>query len=168
MKLIDDRGNLFGAVNVIDALVVLLVVAVAVAGVALLTGGETQNPEQTQEQPDPSPELSSTAATVEVVGVQPYVADALAIGPVETDGIVAIENKSVAPTTVVTEDESGELSEREHPQKRTVTLQVTLETTAQGNETVYGEKPLEIGRTATFDFGDVTVEGTVTAFDDPE
>lgn len=42
MALIDDEGNLFGVVNVIDALAVLLVLAVAVAGIAvvgLLGGG---------------------------------------------------------------------------------------------------------------------------------
>lgn len=36
MTLIDDEGRLFGAVNVIDALVVLLVLAVAISGVALV------------------------------------------------------------------------------------------------------------------------------------
>lgn len=160
MKLIDDRGNLFGAVNIIDALVVLLVVAVAGAGVAFVVGGEdtTQSPNQ----PEPAPEISHTAATLEITGVQPYVADALTVGPVEADGIVAVDNKSVSATTVVTEDEAGNLYERAHPQKRTVTLQVTLETTAKGNETMFGEKPLEIGRTASFDFGNVTVKGTVT------
>jgi hypothetical protein len=38
MPLIDDQGRLFGRINVIDALVVLLVLAVAAAGVALLSG----------------------------------------------------------------------------------------------------------------------------------
>lgn len=36
MKLIDGEGNLFGAVNVIDALVVMLVLAVGVAGAAFV------------------------------------------------------------------------------------------------------------------------------------
>jgi hypothetical protein len=39
MGLIDERGRLFGRVNVIDALVVLLAVAVVAAGVALVAGG---------------------------------------------------------------------------------------------------------------------------------
>jgi hypothetical protein len=38
MEIIDDEGRLFGRVNVIDALVVLFVLAVLVAGVALVTG----------------------------------------------------------------------------------------------------------------------------------
>ncbi|RKD98084.1 DUF4330 family protein [Halopiger aswanensis] len=36
MELIDEKGNLFGVVNVIDALVVLLVLAVGVAGIAVV------------------------------------------------------------------------------------------------------------------------------------
>lgn len=40
MPLLDDQGRLFGYVNVVDALVVLLVLAVGVAGLALVFGGE--------------------------------------------------------------------------------------------------------------------------------
>lgn len=162
MKLIDDRGNLFGAVNIIDALVVLLVVAVVVAGAAFVaTGGD--EPTQPQE-----PSTTTATATVEVAGVQPYVADALTVGPVDTGGIVAIENKSVSPTIVVTEDESGNLYEREHPQQRTVRLELTLETLDQDGERQFQGEPLEIGRTATLDFGDVTVDATFTALNDSE
>lgn len=158
MKLIDDHGNLFGAVNVIDALVVLLVAAVAVAGVAFVTtGGDAANQ---------SPERSTTTTTVEVAGVQPYVADALTVGPVETEGIVAIENKSVSATTVVTEDEAGNLHEREHPQQRTVTLELAVETTEQDGEMVFQGEPLEIGRTETLDFGTVSANVTFTALDE--
>ena len=46
MELLDEHGRVFGIVNVIDLLVVLFVVAVAVAGVALVLGadgpGDTQ------------------------------------------------------------------------------------------------------------------------------
>jgi hypothetical protein len=162
MKLIDDRGNLFGAVNIIDALVVLLVVAVVVSGVAFLAGGGDQGPDD----PAPTTEPEPVSATVEVVGVRSYVADALTAGPVESEGIVAIDDKSVSPTMVVTEDEAGNLHEREHPQKQTVTLHVTVQPAAQTNETMFGETSLEVGRTATFDFGNVTVEGTFTRVDD--
>lgn len=46
MELIDEKGRLFGRVNIIDALVVLVVVAVVVAGVALVaTAGEEEQEE---------------------------------------------------------------------------------------------------------------------------
>ena len=50
MEVLDDSGRLFGMVNVVDALVVLFVVAVAVAGAALVFGGDGAagtEPEQT-------------------------------------------------------------------------------------------------------------------------
>ncbi len=40
MSLIDEDGNLFGVVNVVDALAIVLLVAVVVAGVAVVSGGE--------------------------------------------------------------------------------------------------------------------------------
>jgi hypothetical protein len=36
MKIIDQQGNLFGVVNIVDVLVVLFVLAVITAGVAFL------------------------------------------------------------------------------------------------------------------------------------
>jgi hypothetical protein len=46
MDIIDDEGNLFGLINIIDALVVLLVLSTVVAGIALVT--------ETDEQPAPN------------------------------------------------------------------------------------------------------------------
>ncbi|MCU4800382.1 DUF4330 family protein [Halobacteria archaeon HArc-gm2] len=40
MEILDEKGRLFGVVNVVDALVVLLVLAVVAAGVALVVGGQ--------------------------------------------------------------------------------------------------------------------------------
>ena len=56
VELIDDEGNLFGVVNVIDALVVLLTLAVVVAGLSLVFGGSSSD--------SPSPE--TTYATLDL------------------------------------------------------------------------------------------------------
>lgn len=67
MDLIDDRGRLFGVVNVIDALAVLLVLAVVVAGVALLD-------------PFGSAEETTRYATIDL-GEQPaHVAEQISVG----------------------------------------------------------------------------------------
>ncbi|MXR41843.1 DUF4330 family protein [Halobaculum sp. WSA2] len=66
MNLIDDEGNLFGAVNVVDALAVLLVLAVVAAGAAFVL------------QPDPEPQGPDTAtrnATLDLGTVPQYVVD---------------------------------------------------------------------------------------------
>jgi hypothetical protein len=48
MQLLDEEGNLFGVVNVVDALFVLVVVAIGVAGASFVAGGSSsqQNSEQ--------------------------------------------------------------------------------------------------------------------------
>jgi hypothetical protein len=51
MDLIDDRGRLFGRVNVVDALVVLFVLAIVAAGTALVLGGGDAAPAS----PSPTP-----------------------------------------------------------------------------------------------------------------
>lgn len=53
-QLIDDEGRLFGLVNIVDVLVVLFVVAVFVAGAALVLSD------------DPEPELETTYATLDL------------------------------------------------------------------------------------------------------
>jgi hypothetical protein len=69
MDVIDDEGNLFGTVNVVDALVVLLVLAVVAAGAAFVFADEPE--------PEPDPAVDTTYATVDL-GTQPaYVVDAI-------------------------------------------------------------------------------------------
>lgn len=58
MELIDSEGRLFGYVNVIDALVVLFVLAVLVAGVALVAGGGGG------EEPESSPSAQYATLTI--------------------------------------------------------------------------------------------------------
>lgn len=76
MDIIDEEGRLFGVVNVIDALVVVFVLAVVISGVALfLGGGEPSSPSSGEDQEDPEPlrygtvtydvPLHSPAATLE-------------------------------------------------------------------------------------------------------
>jgi hypothetical protein len=75
MDLIDEDGNLFGVVNVIDALAVLLVVAVVVAGAALVFSGG-----------DEAPTVESTHVTLDL-GQQPsYVVSAINAGDVHSAG----------------------------------------------------------------------------------
>ena len=161
MSLIDDKGRLFGTVNIIDALAILLVLAVAAAGTAFVLGADDQP--TTPDQAAPDNRQTQTTVTFEITGVQPYVAVAIPEGPIQTDRIAAVENKSVRPTEVVVTDQNGTFHERQHPRKQTVTLAVTLNTTATENDTLFADEPLEVGRQLTLDFGPVTVKGTVIA-----
>jgi len=60
MDFIDEKGRIFGVVNVVDVLVVLVIAAVVVAGAALVLLDE----------PAPDPEVDSTHVTLDV-GTQP-------------------------------------------------------------------------------------------------
>lgn len=61
--IIDEEGNLFGVINVVDAFVVVLVLAVVATGIALVTGGATSNTPATAD-------TASTHVTLDL-GVQP-------------------------------------------------------------------------------------------------
>jgi len=156
MDLIDDKGRLFGTVNIIDALAVLLILAVAAAGAAFVLGAD--NTDQTA--PD---NQQTTTVTLEITGVQPYAADAIPEGSINTDRIATVEDKSVRPTEVIVTDQNGTFHEHQHPRKQTVTLAVSLNTTTTEDDTLFADKPLEVGRQLTLDFGPVTVKGTVIA-----
>jgi len=134
MPIIDEEGRLFGTLNIIDALVVLFVLAVAVAGVALVTGGGSS---------DETP----TRTVVVDVGQQPdYVVDAIEEGSVGTSEVVAVENKTVIP---------GEGNDR---LRLTVTLAVTEN--ADGLPS-FAEERLYVGRQVQLDLRTTIVSGTV-------
>ncbi len=155
MALIDDKGRLFGTVNIIDALALLFVLAAVAAGTAFVLGADDKGETAPTDQ-------QTTTVTFQVTGVQPYVADAIPEGPIDSDRIAAVENKSVRPTEVVVTDQNGTLHERQHPRNKTVTLRVSLNTSIASGEPQFDQEPLEVGRRLTLDFGPVTVEGAVT------
>lgn len=68
MSILDEEGRLFGHVNVIDALVVLLALAVIVAGLALVVGGDDESPNERQ-QPTRNATLAVGPVPAESAGV---------------------------------------------------------------------------------------------------
>jgi hypothetical protein len=156
MEVLDDEGRVFGVVNVIDLLVVLLVLAVVAAGAALVLGGGSGTPDDQSE---------TATITVRAENVQPYVADALSTGSVDGGNVTRIENKSVQPTTVYTENESGAVLARDHPRLKTVEIEVVVELTDGPGGPIFGTRPLRVGRTVTIDSGDVVLTGDVKAIE---
>ena len=168
--IIDEDGRLFGLVNVVDLLVVLVVVAMAAAGFALVTGslGEEQQDTTT---------TTTTTVTFEAQQVEPYVATAIPNGSVDGPEVVAVHSKRVAPATVVVPDQNGQLRVRQHPRLKSVTLQLELNTTQTpnglfytderqtGNGPVLRKGPVLIGEQVRLGIGDVTVTGNITAID---
>ncbi|QSG05110.1 Uncharacterized protein HSR121_0756 [Halapricum desulfuricans] len=93
--MIDDEGRLFGVVNVIDALVVLLVLAVLIAGVALLNPfASTETAEQ-----DAPLETAERYATIDLGEQRPFVAEQISAGDVTSSSDVTVTDVYVGPAS---------------------------------------------------------------------
>jgi len=118
MKLLDDEGNLFGKINVIDALAILLVVAVVVAGIAVLVPGSND--------PVSTPSTDSTNSTNETryatvdLGTHPNrIANQITIGDTtERNGhnltvtdVYSVPTDATSAAVVVRAELEGELNE---------------------------------------------------------
>lgn len=150
MELIDEEGNLFGIVNVIDALVVLVLVAVLVAGVALVTGGS--DPAETDAASE-GPELATQHVTL-VVGEQPaYIAGAIEAG----DTTLSSGPESLTVTDVRVTPRNGGTY---------VALRANV-TGPMQNETVsYGGAPPRLGRSLTLATDTYEIQGQIRAVGD--
>lgn len=153
MELIDDEGNLFGVVNVIDALAVLLVLAVIVAGISvvgILGGGE----------PD------TRYATVDL-GTQPdYVIDSVSAGD-----IMAINGQNLTVTdTYATPTDTDEEDTEDVNGDTTLHVRVELEGERVENEFgeprfEFGGGPLRTGDEISLESDDYVVDGQLTSID---
>lgn len=140
MDLIDDNGRLFGLINIIDALVVLLVLAVAVAGIALVTGQE----------PDPEPEIASTHATLDLGSQPQYVVSEINEGDTYRPG----GDSQITITDVyVTPDDNQDR----------VTARVELEGPANGDTVEYDGAPPRLGRTLAITTDLYEISGDIRA-----
>ncbi|TKX86572.1 DUF4330 family protein [Halorubrum sp. SS5] len=127
MKLIDDEGRLFGAVNVIDALVVLLIAAVVVAGAAFVFADDPE--------PAPTPETDTTYATLDVGTVSPYIVDAIEEG--DTHSPDSASTLRITDVHLTPQDDQTR-----------VVLRVALEGELNNQESlIYGGAPPRLGRT---------------------
>lgn len=124
MDVIDDDGNLFGIVNVVDALVVLVVLAVVVAGAAFIFAGS----------PEPEPDTDTTYATLDM-GPQPaYIVDAINEG----DTYAPDDTSRITITDVHLTPRGNNIG---------VTLRVKLQGETDGDAITYANAPPRLGRT---------------------
>ncbi|WP_256301955.1 DUF4330 domain-containing protein [Haloarchaeobius salinus] len=144
MRLIDDDGNLFGTVNVVDVLVVLLVLSVVVAGFALIQGGD----------PPSGPSTETRYATLDL-GTQPaYVANLVEEG----DNVTPNDQQELTVTDVyVTDDGSN----------RRVLARVAIDGQLTDEGTLnYRGGPPRVGRELTITTSTYSTSGRITAVDE--
>ena len=146
MRVIDDDGNLFGLVNVVDALVVLLVLAVVAAGVALV------NPFATTEE-------ATRYATVDLGEQRPYVAELVSEGdvlsPPNSGSNVTVTDVYVTPS----DGENASLTAR-------VKMEGQMVESEQSDEPVFSVAGTTVRRGTTFRLGtdEYAVEATVLSY----
>jgi len=154
-ELIDEDGQLFGVINVIDALVGLLIISVLVAGIALVgpfSGGDN---------------TETRYVTIDA-GTQPeYIATQITEGdqwtPEGSATTLTVEEAFISPQ--VESDQAG---------NRRVIIRASvngtlIESTAQIDESQldntpiqFAGEPLRFGRTLTIETNQYVIEGTVT------
>lgn len=174
-SLIDDRGRLCGRLNIVDALVVLLAVALVTAGLTLVSdslgaplvavaGGAAVVVWLVRASPDPdSPETPTPQVTVEATDIHPAVAAAVTPDQTTRDGSLTVVDCEVEPTAVVTQTADGGLRECAHPIRKTVRL--TLRMTDAGERNSVDGARLYIGRSLSCAFDRVQLTGTVVAIE---
>lgn len=136
MKIVDDEGYLFGWVNIIDALVILLIIAIVAASLSLAFS-PTRNETQTKTQ----------VIRFQTVPEPAYVVNAIPEGRVSTDTIVAVENKSI---------------QKGPNETYVVLLRVRIVITQNDDGfPMFKNERLYIGRKMQLDFGTTIVDGVV-------
>jgi hypothetical protein len=144
MGLLDDQGNLFGVVNVIDLLAVLFALSVVVAGVALVFSGGSSEP----------PETDTRYVTLELGNQPTYVTDRISAGDL-SDVEDAPDNLTITDV-YVTPSSGGSASV-------TVRARVTGQLQENGETFTFAGNPLLLGRQLTVETDEYRVSGTVTA-----
>jgi hypothetical protein len=139
MEVIDDEGRLFGAVNVVDALVVLFVLAVVVAGAALVFGGSRQG--------GPT---GTTNVTLDL-GTQPaFIVEGLNEG--DTYNVTSDAQLTVTDVHLTPQDGNTK-----------VLVRAELEGVASGGGIEYDGAPPRLGRTLGIVTNRYAVEGQIRA-----
>lgn len=146
---IDEDGRLFGLVNIVDTLVILVVVAIAVAGVALVAGSG-------------GGELETRYVTVEA-GVQPdHVASQITSGDeFATDGSVGeltiTDVYRYAPSEVDS-GASGDVGIVIQARVNGTAIESESETAAQTGPIEFGGEPLRFGRSLSITTDEYAIE----------
>jgi hypothetical protein len=143
MKFIDNDGNIFGAVNIIDTLVVLLLLAVVVAGAAVVF---TE---------DPEPNTDTTHATLELNTQPAYIVEAINEG----DRFSPDSSSALTITDVHLTPRKSKIG---------VILRVALEGEANRDLITYANAPPRLGRSLVIKTSRYEVSGQIRAVGDDD
>jgi len=152
MELIDDEGNLFGAINVIDALAILLVVAVGAAGIAVVAAPNTDDTGSDNS------ELDTRYASINLGNHSSYVANRITAGDtMERDGhnltvtdVYATPVDATTKTVTIRAELNGELAEE----------------TPNAPQFMFAGTRLRVGDSLTIETEEYTAQGPIQRLDE--
>lgn len=151
--IIDEKGRIFGLVNVIDALVVVIVAAVVVAGVSFVVFSPDSDPEP---ESDSEPESDAGPATVTRYATLEFTDSRRAMLIAEGDSFQLNDNATVTVTDVYRANTDG------NPRTfARVRLESVERDTEDGSQFVYGDGPPRIGRELTVETDRYRIGGVI-------
>ncbi|MCQ4333105.1 DUF4330 domain-containing protein [Natronomonas sp. F2-12] len=152
MGLIDDEGNFLGIVNIVDALVVVLIVAVIVGGGAFVffDSPSDGSPDSPSPESESEPETETTYVTLDL-GTQPnYIASAINEGDTYAPGGAA--QLRITDVHLTPQDDAVR-----------VFLRVNLTGEVTNGRLMYGNAPPRLGRTLSISTDVYKVDGQIRA-----
>ncbi|GAA0471478.1 DUF4330 domain-containing protein [Halococcus dombrowskii] len=165
MKVIDDNGRLFGVVNAIDAVGIVLVIALIISVGAIFiapssTSGGVQksangsgNASETK-----TPMMNRTTSVVrfQLTNDAPYIVDGIDKGAVpNNEHIVSVLDSSrTTPVSTGTNNTTSNAS-----------LRLRVNVTIEDSDVQFQDERLYIGNEFRLDLGDVVVDAVVTDFE---
>lgn len=165
MKGIDENGRLFGVVNIIDAVGVVLIIALIVSAGAVfispsLTGGGATNSENdagnTSETETSSVNRTTITARFQLLNDASYIVNGIDRGPVPSnENVVAVlETSRTTPVEIGINNTTSNAN-----------LRLRLNVTEQQGHVQFANERLYIGKQFRLDLGDVVVDAIVTDFE---
>jgi hypothetical protein len=142
VRLIDEQGRVFGGVNLVDGLVVLVVLAVVVAGLAFVSVSGGTDRERTE----------TRYATLSLGDQPPYVATLVTAGDI--DNTSGEEVLKVTDVYAVDAEDGQRLYAR-----------VEITGPVKDGRVEYAGDPLRVGRSLSVTTADYEISGTITRVD---
>ncbi|MGN8218728.1 DUF4330 family protein [Halococcus morrhuae DSM 1307] len=165
MKVIDDKGRLFGIVNVIDAVGIVLIIALIVsAGAVVIATSSTDDGSQNSANEsgnateNTAPMMNQTTSMVrfQLIDDAPYVVNGIDKGPVPSneDIVSVLGSSQTTPVPTGTNNTTSNAS-----------LRLRVNVTTQQGTAHFKDERLYIGSQFRLDLGNVVVDAIVTDFE---
>lgn len=165
MKLIDEKGRLFGKLNLIDLLVVLLVIVVIAAVVWKIGGPKI---EQTIQSVAPAPRMEYEVICANVSNdvcnyALTMVGDQLMASGEMLDG--KIVNVETEPNYIVTTDAAGNPVNAPNPKAKDLRFTIECAVSQADYAYVVGTQEIRVGKSHIVKTVNLEINGTITRID---